>query len=236
LNWAGYNATGGNFTSVSGSWTVPHPSSSETTSWDATWIGIGGVVSDDLIQVGTQNIVQPDGTIQTSAFYETLPEASQDVQTMTVNPGDSISASITETSADTWLVKITDDTNGESSSNEINYSSSLSSAEWIEEVPSLGNSQEIPLDNFGTVKFSAANATENGTNVDLNNSHAKTVTMINQSDESLATVSSIGNDGNSFSVTRTDAASFASVSQSSGYSGGWQSQPGIGFRHHRFSQ
>jgi hypothetical protein len=34
------------------------------------------------------------------------------------------------------------------------YSSSLSSAEWIEKMPSTGSSF-VPLDNFGSVQFSA---------------------------------------------------------------------------------
>src|SRR5579862_6116977 len=57
-NWAGYISTGGTYSSISGSWTVPNVSASDGSSAaDAAWIGIGGESSNDLIQVGTQNIV-----------------------------------------------------------------------------------------------------------------------------------------------------------------------------------
>src|SRR4051812_46343961 len=55
-NWAGYVADSGTYTGVSGSWNVPTPSSSEDGS-NATWVGIGGVDSRDLLQSGTQAIV-----------------------------------------------------------------------------------------------------------------------------------------------------------------------------------
>src|SRR5690348_4888732 len=63
-NWAGYVAEGGTYTGVSGAWHVPVPQDSAATSVaaDATWVGIGGVESHDLIQAGTQAIVE-DGSI-----------------------------------------------------------------------------------------------------------------------------------------------------------------------------
>src|ERR1041385_7576167 len=47
-NWAGYVASGGTYTGVSGSWVVPSVSDPTGESADATWVGIGGVGSDDL--------------------------------------------------------------------------------------------------------------------------------------------------------------------------------------------
>src|SRR5438067_6974472 len=46
-NWSGYAATGGTFTSVSGTWIVPSVSVT-TAGADATWVGIGGATSTDL--------------------------------------------------------------------------------------------------------------------------------------------------------------------------------------------
>src|SRR5580693_2390477 len=57
-NWAGYTASGGNFTSVTGTWDIPQISGSASPSADATWVGIGGVTTQDLIQAGTQAIDQ----------------------------------------------------------------------------------------------------------------------------------------------------------------------------------
>ena len=53
-NWSGYAATGGKFTSVTGTWTVPQSNGSANFGSDATWVGIGGVNTRDLIQAGTQ--------------------------------------------------------------------------------------------------------------------------------------------------------------------------------------
>src|SRR6185503_10225868 len=55
-NWSGYAATGGTYTSVTGTWTVPTVSAT-TAGADATWVGIGGINSTDLIQAGTEATV-----------------------------------------------------------------------------------------------------------------------------------------------------------------------------------
>jgi hypothetical protein len=46
-NWAGYAATGGSFTAVSGTWTPPNVSAGSTPAADATCVGIGGVSATD---------------------------------------------------------------------------------------------------------------------------------------------------------------------------------------------
>src|SRR2546427_4217339 len=50
-NWSGYAASGGTFTSVTATWTVPTVSATSPGA-DATWVGIGGLESQDLIQAG----------------------------------------------------------------------------------------------------------------------------------------------------------------------------------------
>src|SRR4051812_44346743 len=62
LNWSGYVAGGSDYTAISGSWVVPQVSGG-TLSADATWVGIGGTASRNLIQAGTQAIVDYDGTV-----------------------------------------------------------------------------------------------------------------------------------------------------------------------------
>ena len=71
-NWAGFAATGGTFTAVSGAWTVPNVSAGSTPGADATWVGIGGVGTTDLIQAGTDSTVQ-GGRVVYTAWMETLP-------------------------------------------------------------------------------------------------------------------------------------------------------------------
>lgn len=146
-NWAGYTATGGTFTAVSGNWVIPSTTTSGSVSADAEWIGIGGISSNDLIQVGTQTIFN-NGQATYQAWYETLPSASQNIA-IAVKPGDFINASLSQQQTGQWAITLIDTTTKQNFSTVIPYSSSLSSAEWIEEMPTAVGSGFIPLDNFG---------------------------------------------------------------------------------------
>lgn len=208
LNWSGYTATGGIFTSVNGNWIVPEsaaaPSDNGSLSADATWVGIGGISRQDLIQAGTQSIFQ-NGTETYEAWYETLPNDSQEVP-LTVHPGDAVSVSVTEQAGgDDWNISFTDSTTGQRYETSVVYQSSLSSAEWIEEMPSDQNGF-VALDNFGTVSFTNGTATENGNEVTISGANAQLLTMVNRANQALATVSPLDVDGAGFTVTRTSAA------------------------------
>lgn len=204
-NWAGYLEVGSTYTAVSGSWVVPNPAGDgKQTTADAAWIGIGGVNTTDLIQVGTEDTVSADGQLSIAVFYELLPNSPHYPATITVSAGDSISASITEVSNSTWVINIEDNTNGQSYSNTVSYSSTNSSAEWIEEDPSYASGGLVPFDNFGTVPFSAASVTINGVAESLAASNASSVTMVDSSNHPIAIPSAIGSSGASFSVTRQE--------------------------------
>jgi hypothetical protein len=201
-NWSGYLATNASFTAVSGSWTATLAAGNgSTTSADSTWIGIGGVTSADLIQVGTQNIIAANGQVSTSAFYELLPNVSQPVPGVTVSPGDSMTASISQISGGQWSISITDKTNGQSSTFTVSYASSLSSAEWIEEDPSFSFRRQIPFDNFHQAAFTGASTVANGVTYNLATGTAQPVTMVNNAGQPVAVPSAIGSDGASFTVT-----------------------------------
>ena len=221
-NWAGYTATGGTFTSVSGTWIVPKVSagSGNTVAADATWVGIGGATTTDLIQAGTQASVQGNQVVY-SAWWETLPQAAQTVP-LDIAAGDSVSVQITQQSDGTWQIVIRDSTSGQSFQKQLTYNSSLSSAEWIEESPTVGRRTLLPLDDFGTVSFTNATTVENGKQrtiaqvsgqpVSMSGSTAQgrrgrfgqPGTQSGQAGQPLAQPSSIGADGSSFSVTRTN--------------------------------
>jgi len=158
-NWSGYEATGGSFTSVSGTWTVPQTDGSSVGA-DASWVGIGGVQSRDLIQAGTETDASGNGRVHYQAWIEMLPQASHPVP-LTVNPGDSVSVSIAEQGTDQWLITLKNNTTGKNYQATEQYTSSNSSAEWVEEAPS-GGRRVLPLDNFGKVDFSAGVATKDG--------------------------------------------------------------------------
>ncbi len=218
-NWAGYVSSGGTYTSVSGSWVISQISSPIANTADASWIGIGGVTSRDLIQTGTQAVVNASGQVSYQAWYELLPRSSIPIS-VSINPGDSITASITQQQNNQWSISLRDNTNGQNFQTTVTYPSSLSSAEWIEEMLSARRGRGfIPLDNFGTVQFSNASTVKNGTAMNIGQAGAEKTTMINGR-QVLAIPSAIGSDGATFAVTRTNATPAPSIRHSFGSRGG----------------
>ena len=201
-NWSGYAATGGTFSAVSGTWTVPQLAVSSSAGSDATWVGIGGVNARDLIQAGTQQSVSGSGSTHYEAWVETLPQASHPVS-LTVHPGDSVTVSITQQAPaqDEWLVAFKNNTTGQTFQVTEQYTSSMSSAEWIEEAPSAGRRQ-APLDNFGSINFSAGSTVKDGQTLTIAGAGAHPITMIGRTGQPLATPSSPGGDGSSFTISR----------------------------------
>ncbi len=205
-NWAGYVAKDNFFTGVGGSWTVPTPKigSQNDLAADVTWVGIGGLNTKDLIQAGTQAVVQ-NGAIQYQAWYEALPGSQQMIPALVVQGGDSVSVDLIETSKDTWRLTFKNYSTGTQYNTDIHYVSSHSSADWIEEMPlaiSDTKSGYLPLDQFGTVQINNAYAIINGRKITAGGTGAIPLTMYSRT-AILAQPSSLGNDY--FSVTRTSA-------------------------------
>ncbi len=202
-NWSGYTATNGTFTGVSSTWTVPKINGSTTYGADAAWIGIGGVDTPDLIQAGTQGIVDMDGQVIYQAFFETLPYPSEPLG-IDVNAGDSVTIAITQKTPGNWQIAFKDNTTNKSIHFTKTYDSSLSSADWIEEAPS-GVRRVMPLDNFGVIHFQNAAAVKDGHTVSLAQTNAKPLAMGDIYGQVLAAASNLGNDGQSFDVARVNA-------------------------------
>ena len=209
-NWSGYAATGGSYSAVSGTWTIPQFNGSSTSGVDATWVGIGGVTSRDLIQAGTQQTVSGRGSTRYQAWVEMLPQASRPVP-LTIHAGDSVTVSIAEQSTDHWLITFTNNTTGQSYQDTDEYSSSHSSAEWVEEAPSATRSGILPLDDFGTITFSAGTATKDDQTETIAQTGARAITMLGSRNQALAVPSPLGADGASFSISRTSAPSTGGV-------------------------
>jgi peptidase A4-like protein len=207
-NWSGYAASGGTFTSVTGTWTVPTVSPAQAGA-DATWVGIGGLTSSDLIQAGTQAMVDGNGTVAYSSWIEMLPASSRPVP-LSVTAGDSVTVTITQQSGNDWLIAMKNNTTGGTYNITVQYSSSNSSAEWVQEAPSVGRGL-VPLDQFGTVQFTGASAVRDGKTMSASALGAKAITMINGQGQAVAQPSTIASDGSSFTVTRTDAPSSGST-------------------------
>jgi hypothetical protein len=197
-NWAGYVATNGTFTSVTGTWMVPQISSRDHNEADATWVGIGGLNRNDLIQSGTQNIVSHRGQVTTVAFIELLPNAGQPIP-VSIKGGDSVTVSLTFRKTTYWQIAFRDNTTGRTYNTTVSYPSSYASAEWIEEAPSRGNSI-LPLDKFRMVQFNGGSTTENGDRINIAQSNAQPIILVNKSGRPLATPSLLASNGTSFIV------------------------------------
>jgi hypothetical protein len=147
------------------------------------------------------NSVSAGGRVTTWAFYELLPAFAQTISTVSVAPGDSLSASVSEVSPGQWTISLTNNTNGQSFTQTFAYASSRSSAEWIQEDPSNAQDQLVPLDNFGTATFTNGMTTSSGVSRNILNSLAVPITLVNNAGQALVTTSSLSGGGSSFSVT-----------------------------------
>ncbi len=205
-NWAGYVASNNIYTAVGGTWIVPNSSSEINTnslSMDAAWVGIGGTKSQDLIQAGTQARIQ-NGAVRYEAWYELLP-SNQVIIPISIKAGDSVSVSLTETSANNWHLSFKNNSTGADYETSLYYVSSLSSADWIEEMPVLQSGRSsvfLPLDNFGTVQFTNGYTVSTNGVETISQSGAQSLTMVAGRSQVLAAPSILAD--NSFSVTRTD--------------------------------
>ena len=155
----------GAVSAVSGTWKVPTVTGSGTT-YSSVWVGIDGYGSSTVEQLGTEQDVV-NGKAEYSVWYEMYPAWSIDINSMSIAPGDAISASVTYfatgTHAGQFQLSITDTSQSSDSFTTYQTASQAqrSSAEWIVEAPSNGTST-LPLANFGSVTFSNATATING--------------------------------------------------------------------------
>lgn len=210
LNWAGYAVTpGSGITGVDSTFTVP--SAAEVPpGFSATWAGIGGYSTSDLIQAGVSEEDPVTSTLgllgsQYYAWYEILPASETQITgcsgdaNCTVTPGDTVTVDITNQGGNNWLVSLVDSGHW-SWSQVINYESSESSAEWIQEAPSLGGAQTIPA-GVGNVAFGPTS-----TYTDGGGTHtiaAGSPTVIEESpvgEVNEATTSGLASDGQSFDV------------------------------------
>jgi hypothetical protein len=205
-NWAGYAAIEGSYTSVSATWTVPDIGLASPAGIDAAWVGIGGVRSRDLIQAGTQRTVLGNGATQEEAWLEMLPRGPETVP-LKLGPGNTVRISIDQQGPELWLIAFANISSGQTFQVTKHYASSLTSAEWVEEAPSAGRRRVLPLDNFGTVRFSQASVVRDTQVLNISQSGAHPITMISPAGLHLAEPSALGDDGESFSVTRTSTPS-----------------------------
>ena len=138
-NWSGYALSGskGSYSQITGTWTVPTVVRTKGSTYSSSWIGIDGFNNSSLIQTGTEQDYTA-GHAQYYAWWEILPAAETQITTMTVSPGDSMTASIVNDGGGSWTITLKDVTQSESFTTTQSYSGPASSAEWIEEAPTVG--------------------------------------------------------------------------------------------------
>jgi len=135
-NWSGYAKTG-TYSSATAQWVVPSVAPAKGSTYSSNWVGIDGFNNSNLIQTGTESDYY-NGSAHYDAWWEILPAAETVIPSITVRPGDVMTASITKGSGSTWTITIKDTSNGQSFTTQQTYSGPGSSVEWIEEAPSIG--------------------------------------------------------------------------------------------------
>ncbi len=217
-NWSGYAAEtnlnqpqSGSVSAVTGSWNVPAVTGSGT-AYSAVWVGIDGYQSSSVEQIGTESDVV-GGHAEYSVWYEMYPAGSMTIKTMSVSPGDSISASVqyltSGTNSGKFELTITDTSQKNDSFTTYQSASGAqrSSAEWIIEAPS-SNSGVLPLADFGSVTFTGATATINGVTGPIDGSgwQETAINMVDRSATETST-SALTDANGASSFTETDLTS-----------------------------
>ncbi len=189
-NWSGYADTNATFTAVKASWSVPTvtcPSGSN--SYSAEWVGIDGYSSSTAEQDGiSANCV--NGSPSYYAWYEMYGdtavnngyEVELSPSSNPVEPGDSISASVSVTN-NSWTLSITDSSShGWTYSATFSFSAAQSSAEWIVERPEICRfifCSLASLTDFGTVTFSSASTTTTTASGTISSNPDALIEMVN---------------------------------------------------------
>jgi hypothetical protein len=193
-NWAGYAATGGNYTSVSSNWVQPGVQCGSEDTYSSFWVGLDGDGTDSVEQTGTEADCS-GGQPQYSAWYEMYP-AYPVTYGDDVEPGDSMSASVTTDGSGNFTLTLTDSTEGwTETQNQYSSSAQDGSAEVIAEAPYSNG--VLPLSDFGTVDFT-------GSTVDggaLGGSSPDSIDLVSDGGTTEAVTSGLDQSGEDFSVT-----------------------------------
>jgi hypothetical protein len=219
-NWSGYAVTASKnaVTKVQGSWTVPKVTGTST-AYSSFWVGIDGFNSGTVEQIGTDSDISGGRPVY-YAWFEFYPSSMYQITSLSILPGDVMSASVTYSGSgrgsfgrtnSVFTVTITDGRTGKSFTTSGTVSNAaMSSAEWIAEAPSSYRGV-LPLSNFGTVNFGLDNtavagtcyATISGVNGQISSfgTAVQQITMVTNKGATKASPSALSSDGTSFQVT-----------------------------------
>jgi hypothetical protein len=209
LNWSGYAVTPTTpaVTSVTSTFVVPSAGLLPP-GFAATWVGIGGFATTDLIQAGVAEQSLPSLPLlgaQYYPWYEMLPNAEVQLSgctgdpNCTIVPGDSMAIIIQQAGTNLWTVAFANTTEHWTWNQSFKYQSSKSSAEWITEAPSVESLQTLvaPL---STVTFGPTSKyTQAGTSYTIAQGNPTKI-ILSPGLFNEATPSALAADGQSFHV------------------------------------
>ncbi|GKZ17822.1 aspergillopepsin-2 [Aspergillus brasiliensis] len=172
-NWAGAVLIGTGYTAVTAEFVVPTPSvpsggSSREEYCASAWVGIDGDTCDTaILQTGVDFCVQ-GSSVSYDAWYEWYPDYAYDFSGITISAGNTIKVTVDASSDTTGTATIENVSTGKSVTHSftggVDGDLCEYNAEWIvedfEEDGSL-----VPFADFGTVTFTSASATKDGSSV-----------------------------------------------------------------------
>jgi hypothetical protein len=180
-NWAGYVVYGssGSVSEVYGTWNVPIVSVQWfQNTYSSCWVGIDGGTpgARTIEQIGTEQDVNWYGATNYYAWYE-MGSDFEPIKSMTIHPGDQMSAMVLYEGSGYFFLDIYDQTTGASFGTIYQIANAqLSTAEWVVEWPNFPGA----LANFGTVLFTNCYATVNNVYSSISAFQYNAVVMINQ--------------------------------------------------------
>src|SRR3954462_6384485 len=133
-NWAGYSATGSTFRSVSATWKQPSATCTSADAYSSFWVGLDGDGSNTVEQIGTDADCSGGRPVY-YAWYEMYPKFPVNLS-LTIHPGDTVTASVTTDGNGNFTLTIRDTTTGGSfTTTQKLKNAKLGSAEVIAEAP-----------------------------------------------------------------------------------------------------
>jgi len=135
------------------------------------------------------------------AWYEMLPDYAIRIENFTLAPGDRVSASITLIDPETneWNMQIIDLTNDKIFNQNFVYNSTRSSGEWIMERVMV-NGKITKLSDFGEITFNNCWIETGNTRGVIGNFTHSRVYMTNDQFTTLASASTLNDEGEGFTV------------------------------------
>ncbi|OBT67705.1 hypothetical protein VE03_03482 [Pseudogymnoascus sp. 23342-1-I1] len=192
-NWAGAVLVGTGYTSVTGTFTVPTPT---TDGSGSAWVGIDGdTCGTAILQTGI-DWTKSGSKITYDAWYEWYPDYAYDFSGISLAAGNVVTVTVTATSKTGGTAVIKNTSTGQTVTHSFSNEASTGSlcetnAEWIVEDFDSGGTQ-VSFANFGTVSFTGASAVQSGTTVGVTGA---SIIDIKQSNTVLTDCSLSGSSG-----------------------------------------